>query len=126
MAKDRGEQKPIVVDGTPIADSVDFLMDGDERLCTIVMSPALALEPIKVTMSFALIKQTAAQILIFEVGQEEERLKKLGQQIPIGLQHKRASAQNILREASAEIAAVAEARDAARRGPDKQVPGFGV
>lgn len=114
---------PLIVGGKPIGDSVTFEMDGEARTCTIVMMPALSIEPIRVTIPFSHLKKTTANILTFEVGMEAARLARLGQAPPIGLQHKQYASEMLAKEAEAEIQAYVRAQNKAVEQQAK--PGLG-
>lgn len=113
------QRDPIIIAGQPLGDSVEFKMDGEARTCTIVMRPALAIEPISVCVGFALLKQTVGQVLAFEVGMEAARLARLGQTPPLGLEHKQYAGAMLAKEAAAEMEAAQKAK-----ATIQQVPGF--
>lgn len=106
----------IIVGGNELRDEANFELDADARTLVIAMHPALAIEPIKVTLSWALLKKTMAQVMIFEA--DVAATGKTTPEQANYLRVKRQVAQAMLREAEAELTA------AKGEKPAPSTPGF--
>ena len=118
-----------------LTDEAHWTMDGDNRYAMLTMRPALVLHPTKVAFPFAMLKETVAQIMIFECGEEEHKLEQVkaeegdtkAEHYRNYLASKRAVAMQMLKEARTEQEGrkVQPVHISTPEAP-KQIPGFDV
>ena len=114
--------RPLVVGGNELRDEVNFELDADTRMLTVRAREALAIEPVTMSLPWAVLKQTVAQIMVFECDQMTGAVAGKQQLAADYFRVKKQVAFAMLREAQAEIAAAKGETPA--DAPPPAAPGF--
>jgi hypothetical protein len=118
--------EPVSVPVPWLRKEAEFQFDANTRTLTVVVSGGLDLQPTRTSLAFALIKQAAGQILLWEVQLEKDKLAK-GEELIVSQQFKEKCAKSMIRDGELEIAAIQKARE--RKDKEyvpPQLPGFDI
>lgn len=127
MAEKEPLPPPVEIPATWLRKEASFTFDAGNRHMTVTFRGGLDLhDTVTPPIAFALIKQAAGQILLWEVQLEKDKLEE-GVQLATGQRHKEASAKNLIREGELEIEAIQEARKRKDKSyTPPQMPGFDI
>jgi hypothetical protein len=95
-----------IIGGNALKPTVEWEMDGEARVATILYRPPLALESTRIGLPFLMLKEAACQILIFEADLAAMVYERAKQPVPAGVRAKKHAALQLHREIEEEKARI--------------------